>query len=408
MKSETMNAKTKLNFIGKETDTTNIVETAFRTKEEYEVINNYTRNETDSNVVNFCKIDDSTINILSLSDAWQADLEEISKKCDLDKHPLLVFGPDDTKAMREAMRLGAIDYYSSPDQLVELDEQLNQIIEQMAKDKTAEKPVEKQKLVTTVINTAGGAGGSFIASNIAHLFATQHQQKVALLDMDLQFGSHALNLDITLNYGLTEVLDNVSKLDATAIAGFFSKHKSGLHVLGEKLDDIVLPGELSPENIENLISLSSQTFDHTVIDLPRQIDSMFASTVAKSSRIILVMQQTLAHVRDTKRLLTILTQEFEIPHEHITVILNRYDEEHAITIKDIEQTINHRPVIVLPNDYKRAVKAVEAAKPFVDFAPTTPLAKAFTEVTQDLTGAPPEAAPKDTFFKRAITALVGN
>ena len=164
---------------------------------------------------------------------------------------------------------------------------------------------------------------------------------------------------------------------------------------------------MSPEKIEKLISLSSEAFDHTVIDLPRQIDAMFASTVVKSSRIILVMQQTLAHVRDTKRLLPILTQEFEVPKEHITVILNRYEAEHAITIKDIEKTINHRPLIVLPNDYKRAVKAVEVAKPFVDFAPKTSLAKAFTEITQDLTGAPKEEKEKVTFFKRAVAAIVG-
>jgi len=224
----------------------------------------------------------------------------------------------------------------------------------------------------------------------------------------VQFGSHALNLDLSLKYGLTEVLDSVEKLDETTLPSLFSKHSSGLHVLGEKLDELVLPHELSPERIEKLVDMTSKSFDHTVIDLPRQIDSMFAATVVKSSRVILVMQQTLAHVRDTKRLLTILTQEFSVPKEHITVILNRYEPEHAITIKDIEATIDHRPLIVLLNDYKRAVKAVEVAKPFVEFAPKTPLAKAFTEITRDLTGAPKEAAAKVTFFKRAVAALVGD
>jgi len=402
-----MNEKTKINFIGKETGTIKIIETALRTKENYEISSNYLRDDSDSNVVNFCKADNSTIYILNLTDNWQQELSSIRENCNLDTNPILVFGPENTKAMREAIKMGAADYYSNPEQISELDEKLSTIVEELAvaKEKIVE---EKPKLVTTVINTEGGAGASFISANIAHLFASQHNQHVALLDMDVQFGSHALNLDLSLKYGLSEVLDSVDKLDSSSLPGLFSKHGSGLHVLGEKLDEIVLPNDLSPERIEKLISLSSEQFDHTVIDLPRQIDAMFAATVAKSSRIILVMQQTLAHVRDTKRLLTILTQEFEVPKEHITVILNRFRPEHAITIKDIEATIDHRPLIILPNDYDRAVKAVEVAKPFVEFAPTTPLAKSFKEITQDLTGAPPEIEPKVTFFKRAVAAIVGN
>ena len=402
-----MNDKTKISFVGKETVSINIIETALRTKENYDVISSYLRDESDSNVVNFCSTDNSTIYILSLTDDWAKEISSIREECNLEANPVLVFGPDNTKAMREALKMGAVDYYSNPEQITELDERLQVIIEELAIAKE-NKVEEKQNLVTTVINTEGGAGASFIASNIAHLFASQHNQHVALLDMDVQFGSHALNLDLSLKYGLSEVLDSVDNLDASSLPGLFSKHSSGLHVLGEKLDEIVLPNELSSDGIEKLISLSSEEFDHTVIDLPRQIDAMFAATVVKSSRIILVMQQTLAHVRDTKRLLTILMQEFEIPKEHITVILNRYDAEHAITIEDIESTIDHRPLIILPNDYKRAVKAVEVAKPFVDFAPTTPLAHALTEITQELTGAPPEAKTKVTFFKRAVAAIVGN
>lgn len=405
------NTKTKINFIGKETGTIKIIETALKTKEHYDVITNYIKNASNENVINFCKADDSTIYILSLSDDWQDEINTINEQCELENQPILVFGPDNTKAMRAALRLGAEDYYSKPEQIVEIDTNISALVDQLSvAKKIAHKKIaeDSPKLVTTVINTEGGAGASFIAANIAHLFASQHKQHAALLDMDVQFGSHALNLDLSLKYGLTEVMESVDKLDISALPGLFSKHHSGLHVLGEKMDEIVLTNELSPDNIEKLIKLTSESFDHTVIDLPRQIDAMFAATVVKSTRIILVMQQTLAHVRDTKRLLTILTQEFEVPKEHINVILNRYDANHAITIKDIESTINHHPLIVLPNDYERAVKAVEVAKPFVEFAPAAPLAKAFKEVAQDLTGLPPEEDEKPTFFKRAVAAIVGS
>jgi pilus assembly protein CpaE len=197
-----MNAKTKLNIIGKETVTIKIVETALSTKEAYDVSTHYLRESSDDNVVDLCKTDESTIYILSLTENWQTEITSVREKYQLASNPLLVFGPDNTKAMREALQMGAVDYYSNPEQLVELDSAIKTIIDELAivqeqKLETENKIEKKTNIVTTVINTEGGAGASFISANIAHLFASQHNQHVALLDMDVQFGSHALNLDLT-------------------------------------------------------------------------------------------------------------------------------------------------------------------------------------------------------------------
>ncbi|HFE37299.1 MAG TPA: hypothetical protein ENK06_02615, partial [Gammaproteobacteria bacterium] len=196
-----MSTNTKLHIIGKETGTIKIVEMALGTKKQYDVLADYIKENPGDNVVNINKSDNSGIYILSLSDNWQQEIETVSKTHNLASRPLLVFGPEDTKAMREAMRLGAEDYYSNPEQIVELDTALTSIVEQLSIAKIAEetkKKEEKPCLVTTVINTQGGSGASFIAANLAHLFASQHKHHTALLDMDVQFGSHALNLDVTL------------------------------------------------------------------------------------------------------------------------------------------------------------------------------------------------------------------
>lgn len=346
-----------------------------------------------------------SISILQLEDDWKETLNTVKQYHNLTDGRLLVIGPDNTQAMRGAMRLDAHDYFSQP---VNINEISNAVAELFEKVNQLEDDVE-QSLVTTIINTAGGSGGSFITTNIAHLLATAHQQKVALLDMDVQFGSQSLNLDLNLQYGISDVLAGIDKLDNVALPSYLAKHKSGIHVLGEKLEDIVIPSEIPPENIEKLITLCNQTFQHTIIDLPRQIDSLFAAVVAKSQRIILVMQQTLAHVRDTKRILTILMQEFEIPKEYITVIVNRYDDKHAISIKDIETTIGHHASIQLPNDYDRAVKATELAKPFVESAPNTALAKGLQELAQKLLGKSEIPVTEDsTLIKRALGGLFSN
>ncbi len=338
--------------------------------------------------------------ILSLGRDWEAWLRAMSPS----RSPgpsLIVVGPkDNIQCMRSAMQIGARDYLSHP----VVAEELHTLLATVGEQRTAGARSKTQQILT-VINTAGGSGASFVATNIAHIIAAKHKSSVALLDLDLQFGSLALNLDVKLQYGMSEVLAMTNKLDAMALPSYMSKHMSGLHILGEKLDHIVLPGEIPPESVERLLLLSTQSFDYTIVDMPRQIDPIFAAVAGRSSRFILVMQQTLAHVRDAKRLIDILRQDFEAPLERVMVIVNRYDDKMSIKMKDIEATLGHKPVAQLANEYQRAVAATEIAKPFVDFAPTSPVAKGLQKLVTEICGEP-ENVEKPA-FQRTIERLFG-
>lgn len=344
----------------------------------------------------------SDVVILSLGRDWEAWLRAMPPNRAALGPALIVVGPkDNTQCMRSAMQIGARDYLSHPVSADELHTLLTHVGEQRAASNQAKSPQ-----ITTVINTAGGSGGSFMATNIAHIIAAKHHATVALLDLDMQFGSLALNLDVKLQYGMSEVLAMTSKLDAMALPSYMSKHGSGLHILGEKLDHIVLPGEIPPESVERLLVLATQSFDHTIVDMPRQIDPIFAAVATRSSRFILVMQQTLTHVRDTKRLIDILRQDFDAPLERVMVIVNRYDDKLSIKMKDIEATLGHKPVAQLANDYQRAVAATEIAKPFVDFAPTSPVAKGLLKLVTEICGEPGEV--EKPALQRTIERFFGS
>ncbi|MDX1812917.1 MAG: hypothetical protein R3240_13255 [Gammaproteobacteria bacterium] len=394
-----MDERIKVNLIGNPTDDLKIVENSLREDSQYKLrVYNYI-----SDLVSDDKrfLNPRAITIINLEDNWKEVLESAREYHALTDGRLVVVGPENMQAMRASMRLNVHDYFARPLDLDEFNASLKELGERLSKIETE----ESTSLVTSIINTAGGSGGSFISTNLAHLLATEHKQSVALLDMDVQFGSQALNLDLALQYGISDVLASVDKLDSVALPAYLAKHKSGVHVLGEKLEDIVIPGEIPPENVEKFIQLCSNTFSHTIIDLPRQIDSLFAAVVAKSQRIVLVMQQSLAHVRDTKRILSILLQEFEIPKEHITVLVNRYDEKHAIAIADIESTINHPASIKLPNDYQNAMKATELAKPLVETAPNSALAKGLVELTNKIIGNNFSEGEEKPLIKRAFGGL---
>ena len=68
------------------------------------------------------------------------------------------------------------------------------------------------KIVVT-IGARGGVGATTIATNGAWMLAEEQKQKVVLVDLDLQFGSTALSLDLVPAGGMIETLRNPDRVD---------------------------------------------------------------------------------------------------------------------------------------------------------------------------------------------------
>lgn len=333
--------------------------------------------------------------VLSLSENWQGSFDTMPAL----GSDLLVVGPgSDTAAIRAAMKSGARDFLSCPVS----EEELSQALRQIGGDRRNQGREGRANDMVAVIGARGGAGASFIATSLAHIMTVNDQQHVALVDMDLQFGTQTLNLEMEVEHGLSEVLRMTKRLDAVALPGYMTRHDSGLCLLAELEDNLVLPGEIVDEDLDRLFDLLKIGFDYTIVDLPRQIDVVFSSVMGKAGHILLTMEQSVAHVRDIKRLLGILTREFAVPTEQITVLVNRYSDKSSISLEAISETIDHERLVSLPNDYRRAMGAVDSAKPIYSYAPGVPLTRALIDLSRRLRG---EQVPQVPFLERMFGKL---
>ena len=333
--------------------------------------------------------------VIFLGENWQDELKAAAD-ANNGNFDLIVMGPpDNAQIMRQAMKIGARDYMSRKVSHEELVETLREISRNRS----------NLKSVISVLNSKGGSGASFVAANLAHIMAARDKLNVALFDFDYQFGNQALNFNLEIEKGLSELLADVRSIDAVALKGYMVKHASGLYLLGDKLDPVTLPQDIRIDALDRVTDLLAQAFDQVIIDLPRQIDQLFLSVVSRSNRVILVMQQTLPHIMDTKRLLNILRYEFDVPREKITVLLNRYNEKSTLSIEKIEEAIGHSPLVLIPNDYKRVATVMDTATPLYEYAPTAPLTKALGALAFQLAGG--EEDKSKPFFKRAFPSLFG-
>lgn len=316
------------------------------------------------------------------------NLEELASLTAMDpaaRPPLIVVGPaGSTRAMQLAIRSGARDFLPEPVDEEELFAALARI-----RQESRETGAAGQGRVHVVIGAAGGVGASLLAMNMAHMM-TDDGRSTVLLDLDLNYSPLAGMLEATAENGLLEALDSVDDLDELALQGFLARHPSGLALLSNVAPGVVLSRDLSPDRLGALVRLLRQHHRHVFIDLPRFVDGLSASAMEEADHIVIVVQQSLAHIRNASRLLDIVTRELAIPMERVRLLVNRYQKNATVELKDIRRALRMDKLFLIPNRYKLAADSLNAGVPLLEADGGSALTKALREVQRSLGDVQPQ------------------
>ena len=318
--------------------------------------------------------------ILCLSDAWKEELQELSDRSSSSRPPVIVIAntQDETQAMRLAMRAGARDLFTRPVNADLIVDAINHVAQKFTQS-SSEGPV-----ITAVVNAKGGSGATLLAANLAHVLAKEGPQKVALIDMDLQFGTLGLYLDLHPSMGIVEVLEYSHELDAVALKAYMTEHESGVFMLAATQNSVVLPREIDLDKLTDLINTLQSSFDHIIVDLPRQIDAVTTTILERADNVVITTQQSLTHLRDTIRLKSILKDELGISDKRLMVVVNRYDSNDAITHADISKMLQDIPISLVPNDYKRVTENINLGIPLYKQSRHSAITKAIVKLASRL------------------------
>lgn len=323
--------------------------------------------------------------VLDLSQFWEAELRELLA------HPerphLVVIAPaeDNARVIRMAMQAGARDYFTHP---VERGEILASV-QRMAEELGAKAQRQKGKgRLTAVINAKGGSGASFLACNVAHCMASHLHMRTALLDMDLQFGTLPLYLDLTPRDGVVAALANADQIDTVALEGYMLKHPSGLRLLASMSEELALPWEIPQDRLDRLLGQAVGDFEHVVVDLPRQIDPVTHRIMERAEHFLIVMQQGISHLRDAKRMVRIATRDLAIPNDRIHLVVNRHDKNNPVSSAEIQAALKPGSLVEIPNDYRRVSEAINLGVPLCEGAKGAAITKAIIEIAERLAQRP--------------------
>lgn len=309
-------------------------------------------------------------------------LEALASRPVSERPPLIVIGDvHHPGCMRAAMQAGARDFLMEP---VPQEELIAAITRIQSEHKPSATPGRSR--LTVFVGGKGGSGATFLACNIAHLFAEVSKLRTVLVGLDMQFGSLPRYLDLKPRRCLMEALDVADDLDGAAIEAYLTRHESGLALLAASQESSLLQQDLMTERLATTIDLLLTNFEHCVIDIPRRIEAFNALVLERADQIVLVLQQSVPSLLDAVRMHEILTRNLAVPADRITVAVNRYRRTAAVELSHVQEHFEDVPLICIPNDYRSVTESIDFGVPMYAQARRSAVTKALIQLQKQLSG----------------------
>jgi pilus assembly protein CpaE len=286
---------------------------------------------------------------------------------------------NDIGLYRELTEAGVTDYLVKPVTEKALATALSRSNEGPAAPVVSE-PDSQDKEHIVVIGARGGVGASTTAVNLAWIMAEEEKKRTALIDLDLEFGTVALSLDLEPTRGLREALESPARIDGLFISSATAKLTDNFAVMATE-ENLSGGHVFSPNSIEVLLDTLDHENDCIVIDLPRSLYGVREQVFQQATRIVLVTELSLPALRDSIRLRGII--EEASPRTPIVVMANRCKGgQQAMNQSEFQKALGRKVDLMLADEPKAFNDAANSGKPVVHSAARSKAAKSLHKILE--------------------------
>jgi pilus assembly protein CpaE len=292
--------------------------------------------------------------------------------------------------MRRAMLAGAREFLIKPFSSDELISAIRRVYE-LGKTRQVVAPVkqpavvEKEKprkegKIISAFSPKGGVGTSTIAANLAVALSSGGSSRVALVDLNLQFGSQDVIFNLQPRRHIADLVSENITLDEETVTGAMLAHPSGVKVLlappRPELADFV-----TPELVKKVLAVLKGAFDYVIVDCTSFLNDLTITALEESDFILLITTPELTAIKGAKLFFQVL-EVLKYPTNNVLLVLNKDDRRSGISAKDIQASLKHPIEVILPNDEARILLSVNRGVPIY----STERGSAFSEGISRLAG----------------------
>jgi pilus assembly protein CpaE len=310
------------------------------------------------------------------------DINSLAEVCEPGTVVIAVGQVNDVRLYRDLLLSGLQDYLLKPLSPDALRDSIAHAHTILHAPKTDDSAGGRAHVSTAVIGTRGGTGASTIAASLAWTFSDRLSMPTGFLDLDVHFGTGALIMDLEPGRGLTDAIDNPSRIDGLFIERAMVKANEKLSILSAEAP-INSPIMSDGTAFFQLQEEFRAAFENTVIDLPRHMLIAYPHLVQDVSAVVIVSELNLSGARDMIRLLAWLGTN--APQCKTFIVVNKMQNiAGEISRKDFEATIEQKIDVLIPFDPKSIAEAAKVGKPIVDAVKGSKISVAIASLANDI------------------------
>ncbi len=225
-----------------------------------------------------------------------AALDELSRVCDVNTKVVVIGRMNDIGLYRAMIAKGVSDYLVAPVDTLAVIAAILRLYPIGSATRLGR--------ICAFLGAKGGVGASTLAQNVAWRIGQDRKGPVMLADLDLQFGTAALNLNLMPSNGFVEQTMDPDRLDEVLLERSLIQKGKFLHVLpaSGRMREIESP---DPVAVAKLLDLSRQAFPVVILDLPHLQSPWMKAVLAAVDDLVIVAAPDLANLRNAKCLFDI-------------------------------------------------------------------------------------------------------
>lgn len=267
---------------------------------------------------------------------------------------------EDSDLLLRAMRAGCCEFLPRSFDPVQYSETIARVVARFAA--LSPETVENRGSILSFFGVKGGVGVTTLAVYLATFLVRQHSKKTLLIDHHHQLGHVCLYLGIKENpYYFGELMKNVDRLDAELLAGFLTRHPSGLDLLASP-DMCAAPMTGTPQEMETVLEFLRSQYDYVLIDSSLEYQDVSSAILSCSDEIYLISTPDVAALRDLSRRVENFGLD-ESAAQKLRIVLNRSSSHDAVSARQVEATVRFPVFASIPNNYFGLVRAINAGEP---------------------------------------------
>jgi pilus assembly protein CpaE len=275
---------------------------------------------------------------------------------------------------------GADEYVAKPIEMTVLAAKIDVLLKRI-KTTTGEM-VKRGGRVILFAHGKGGAGATTLAVNAAVSLAETKLYRVALLDLNLEFGNAHMQLDLKPAQTLAHLASlEPEQVDDAVFGRVLTQDRTGV---------VLVVGSDAPEHAELVtvplvqhgIDRLRASSDYVIVDTPATFSQQVLAAVDASDAIVIVAEPHVASLKAAKDWLDVL-DKLSYPKERSLIILNRTTST-GLETDQVARFFNRKADMIVPFT-PVFDEASDRGRPLVVLRPDNAAAKVMRDLAAQLT-----------------------